>query len=114
MPEWGGAVRVRTMTGTERDDFRKSIASEDGLPVGRFSVALLAATLVDENGARLFSMDEIDQLAEKNAASLDKPATVAMRLNGLGGEAVDEAVKNSASGQSDDSGSGSPSPTAKP
>lgn len=114
VPAWGGTVRVRVMTGAERDAFRAAIATEDGgIPVGRFSVALLAATLIDEQGARLFAMDEIDQLAEKSAASLDAPAAVAMRLNGLGGNAVEEAVKNSASGQSDDSGSGSPSPSAE-
>ena len=109
VPAWGGSVRVRVMTGAERDDFRTAIQSDDAVPVGKFSVALLAATLIDEAGIRLFTMDEVDQLAEKNAASLDKVAAVAMRLNGLGGSAVEDAVKNSVSGQSDDSGSGSPS-----
>lgn len=113
VPQWGGTVRVRVMTGAERDAFRIAIATEEGgTPIGRFSVALLAATLIDEQGARLFTMDDLDQLAEKSAASLDKPAAVAMRLNGLGVTAVEDAVKNSGSGQSDDSGSGSPSPSA--
>ncbi len=109
VPAWGGTVRVRVMTGAERDEFRTAIQSDDGVPVGKFSVALLAATLIDEAGIRLFTMDEVDQLAEKNASSLDKVAAIAMRLNGLGGSAVEDAVKNSVSGQSDDSGSGSPS-----
>lgn len=106
VPAWGGTVRVRAMTGAERDEFRAAIQSEDGVPVGKFSVALLAATLIDEAGARLFTMEELDQLAEKSAVSIDKPAAVAMRLNGLGGGAIEEATKNSESGQSDDSGSG--------
>ncbi|WP_426196183.1 hypothetical protein [Massilia sp. DWR3-1-1] len=114
VPAWGGTVRVRVMTGAERDEFRASVASEEGVALGRFSVALLAATLIDESGARLFTLDEIDQLAEKSAASIDKPAGVAMRLNGLGGSAVEDAVKNSESGQSGDSGSGSPLPLAQP
>ena len=108
VPQWGGTVRVRMMTGAERDEFRSALASEeDGVPVGKFSAALLVATCVDENGARLFTMEDMDALAEKSAASLDAPAAVAMRLNGLGGGAVQAAVKNSASGQSDDSGSAS-------
>jgi hypothetical protein len=101
-------VRVRVMTGAERDEFRAAIQSEDGVPVGKFSSALLAATLIDEAGVRLFTMEEIDQLSEKSAACIDKPAAVAMRLNGLGGTAIEDAVKNSASDQSDDSGSASP------
>lgn len=108
VPAWGGTVRVRVMTGAERDEFRVAIQSEGGVPVGKFSVALLAATLIDETGARLFTMEEVDQLAEKSAASIDKPAAVSMRLNGLGGSAIEDAVKNSESGQSGDSGSDSP------
>jgi hypothetical protein len=115
VPQWGGTVRVRMMTGAERDEFRTLIAaSEDGVAIGRFSASLLAVTLVDEQGARLFTTEEIDHLAEKSAASIDKIAAVAMRLNGLGGAASEAATKNSASGQSDDSGSGSPLPSAPP
>lgn len=107
--QWGGTVRIRVMTGAERDEFRSAIASQEGsVPVGKFSAALLVATCVDESGARLFTMEDMHALAEKSAASLDAPAAVAMRLNGLGGGAVQEAAKNSASGQSDDSGSASP------
>jgi len=112
VPEWGGTVRVRVMTGTERDAFRTAIAAAGDLPVGRFSVILLASTLIGEDGALLFTPEEIDQLAEKSGSSIDKPAVVAMRLNGLGGTAVEDAAKNSASGQSDDSGSDSPLPSA--
>lgn len=108
VPAWGGTVRVRTMTGAERDEFRTSIASEDGVPVGKFSAALLAATCIDEAGKRLFSMDDMEALQTKSASSLDAPAAVAMRLNGLGATAVEDAVKNSESDQSGDSGSDSP------
>lgn len=108
VPAWGGSVRVRTMTGAERDDFRSSIASEDGVPVGKFSAALLAATCIDEAGVRLFTMDDMEALQAKSASSLDAPAAVAMRLNGLGATAVEDAVKNSESDQSGDSGSDLP------
>ena len=108
VPQWGGSVRIRVMTGAERDVFRASIAVEGGVPVGKFAAALVAATCIDESGARQFSMEDIEALQEKSAASLDAPAAVAMRLNGLGATAVRDAVKNSASGQSDDSGSDSP------
>lgn len=105
VPAWGGKVRVRAMTGMERDAFRASIASEAGVPVGRFSAALLAATIVDETGTCLFTLSDVEALQAKSAASLDGPAEVAMRLNGLGGKSDAEAAKNSVSGQSGDSGS---------
>lgn len=106
VPEWGGSVRVRVMTGAERDEFRNAIASDEGhAPIGKVSAALLVATCIDEAGERLFSVEDMAALQEKSAASLDGLATVAMRLNGLGGSAVQDAVKNSTSDQSDDSGS---------
>ena len=108
VPQWGGSVRVRMMNGIERDEFRAAIADDGLVPVGRFSAALLAATCIDEAGVRLFSMDDMEALQAKSAKSLDAPAAVAMRLNGLGGAAVEEAAKNFESGQSGDSGSGSP------
>ena len=101
---WGGAVRVRVMTGMERDEFRTAISAEGGVAIGKFSAALLAATCIDENGDRLFTMEDMEALQAKSAASLDAPANVAMRLNGLGGSAVEDAAKNSESGQSGDSG----------
>ena len=108
VPAWSGTVRIRAMTGMERDAFRTSIASEAGVPVGRFSAALLAATIVDESGVQLFTVDDIAALQAKSAASLDAPAEVAMRLNGLGAKSGPDAAKNSESDQSGDSGSGSP------
>lgn len=108
VPAWGGTVRVRTMTGAERDEFRASVAASDGetgVPIGQFSAALLVATCVDESGARLFTTSDMAALQAKAAAALDAPAAVAMRLNGLGANAVDAAQKNSLSGQSADSGS---------
>lgn len=114
VPQWGGTVRVRMMTGAERDEFRSAIANEEGKSSpGQVSAALLVATCIDETGARLFSAEDIDALKEKSAAALDVLAEASMRLNGLGGNAVSDAGKNSASGQSDDSGSASLSPSEK-
>ena len=115
VPAWGGDVRVRMMTGAERDEFRRIAAEyEDGIPPARFAATLLALTSIDENGARMFSLDDLDALEGKSAGSIDIPAAVAMRLNGFGAQAMEAAEKNSASGQSDDSGSASPSPSEKP
>jgi hypothetical protein len=108
VPAWGGTVRVRMMNGLERDEFRAAIGEEGAIPVGRFSAALLAAACIDEKGVRLFTMADMEALQAKSARSLDAPAAVAMRLNGLGGAAFEEAAKNSESGQSGDSGSGLP------
>jgi hypothetical protein len=108
VPEWGGSVRVRTMNGKERDEFRAALASEGPVPVAKLSAVLLVATCVDENGVRLFTMEDMEALQAKCATALDAPAGVAMQINGLAVSAVDDAAKNFKSGQSDDSGSDLP------
>ncbi|KQQ90387.1 hypothetical protein [Massilia sp. Leaf139] len=112
---WGGTVRVRMMTGAERDEFRQMAAQfEDGIPPVRFASALLALTCIDEAGVRVFTLDDLEALEAKSAGSIDIPAAVSMRLNGFGAQAMASAEKNSASSQSDDSGSGSPSHSEEP
>lgn len=107
VPEWGGTVRVKAMNGLERDEWRKSLNVEGSTPLGRFSATLLAVTIVDENGQRIFEESDLEAIERKNAKVLDGPTAVAMRLNGLGGASVEDAEKNSEATQNADSGSGS-------
>ena len=91
VPAWGGTVRVRAMTGQERDEFRLALSQDGPTPVGQFAAALLVATIVDESGNRLFSAGDMAALQQKSAASLDGPSAVSIRLNGLGAQAIEEA-----------------------
>lgn len=113
VPQLGGSVRIRVLSGTARDAFNEYIRSDDGgkKPASATGAALLVATCIDESGEPMFTMDDIDDIREKSAAALDVMAAAAMRINGMGTAAVSNAVKNSASGQSDDSGSDSHSPS---
>lgn len=94
VPEWGGAVRIRAMTGAERDAFRTAIADGPSAEVGRFEAALLALTLVDDSGQRLFELAELDALRAKSAAVLDRLAKEAMRINGMDAQSQEAAAKN--------------------
>ncbi|MGV1045366.1 hypothetical protein [Limnohabitans sp.] len=110
VPEWGGSVRVRSLTGTERDAFETCLVKVvDGKRVpdmDNLRAKLLAATLVDENGTPLFSVADVGDLSDlgsKSAAALDRIFGVAQRLNGMAAESVEVAVKNSEPGPSDGS-----------
>lgn len=95
VPEWGGSVRVRTLTGSERDAFESSLIAADGQRnMANYRARLLSRALVGENGQRLFSDDEIPLLGGKSAAALDRLFAVAQRLNGIGGEAEKAIEKN--------------------
>lgn len=116
VPQLGGMVRMRVMSGAARDDFNAYLKSfgDDERPPSAVSAALLIQICVDDAGEPIFTMDDIDQLRAKSAAALDVMAAAAMRINGLGVHAVSDAAKNSESDQSDDSGSDSPSNSANP
>ncbi len=105
--EWGGAVRVRTLTGAERDAFEQSIVEQRGkntkMNLRNIRAKLVALTVVDEDGQRLFSDKDARLLGEKSASALDKIFDVAQRLSGLRDEDVEELAKNSESDQSEGS-----------
>lgn len=92
VPEWGGDVHIRAMSGADRDEFTKAIGEQR--EVGKFEASLLALTLADEHGALLFTLEEVETLRGKSAAVLDRLASEAMRVNGMKAGSKDEAVKN--------------------
>ena len=94
--EWGGDVYVRTMSGADRDAFETSLIAREGERDGRMEnvrARLVALTLCDESGARLFEDGEIAALGRKSARALDRVFAVAQRLNGIGTEQAAAAKK---------------------
>src|SRR5574337_1084901 len=99
VPEWGGSVRVRTMTGADRDAFEVSMMTilPDGSRrpnISDMRSKLVALTVVDDAGALLFGLDDVPVLARKSAAALDRVYQAAQRINGLGDQAEGAAEKN--------------------
>lgn len=107
VPEWGGEVYVRALTGAERDSFEQSMLEQKGksskMNLKNVRAKLVALTVVDEDEKRLFSDDDVKFLGNKSAAALNRIFEVAQRLSGLRPEDVEELTKNSESDQSEDS-----------
>lgn len=101
VPEWGGDVKVRTLTGRERDSFEASIVSGKAVNMVNVRAKLVARTLCDDAGKRLFTDAQIEILGDRSARALDRVFAVAQRINGLSQQDVDDLAKNSGSGQSD-------------
>lgn len=118
VPEWGGSVIIRAMTGTQRDAYEQSLMKRG--PTGAYEVdtlnmraKLVANTAVDEGGALLFDpLADLSTLSGKSAAALERLFVVAQRLNGLAANSQESAEKNSESGPAGASISGSPQPSA--
>jgi hypothetical protein len=94
VPEWNGSVKIRVMSGTERDRFESEfVGGNKGVDMVR--AKLVAKCLCDEDGTRLFTEAEIPQLGEKSAAVLDKLFTACMKLNRFTKDDVEEMAGNS-------------------
>ena len=96
VPEWGGSVIVKCMTGSERDEFEQSCLSRDGkrLTLDNIRAKLICKTVVDEDGNKLFSTADVESLGAKSAVALDRIFTVAQKLSGMTKEDIDELTKN--------------------
>jgi len=107
--EWDGSVLVRGLTGEERDMFESESISMKGKDVQvnhkNLRARLVALTVVNEDGSRMFSKEDAVELGKKSASALDKVFSVAQRLSGLSGEDVEQLVKNSEPTTSEDSSS---------
>jgi hypothetical protein len=102
VPEWGGSVIIRRMSGVERDSYEADIYDSKGgtivLKRENFRAKLVARCLVGENGERLFSDGEIAVLGKKSAAALDRCFAIAQKINGMTKEEQDNIEKNSEAG----------------
>lgn len=105
VPEWGGSVLVRGLTGEERDAYEATLMQLRGtdakLNLANARAKLVARSVVDDAGNLLFSDRDVAQLAKKGAAALQHIFDVAQRLSGLTKSDLDDLTKNSEDGQHD-------------
>lgn len=97
LPELGGSVTVRGMTGGERDAFEQSCLTGRGRN-RQFNLAgvrakLISYCVVDEDGRRLFADADVEQLGDIRADILDRIFAVAQRLSGMRDEDIDDLGK---------------------
>ena len=107
VPEWGGDVIVRTMSGTERDAYEQAIFERNGkdskFNMDNMRARLCAGCIVDDKGACLFSAQDAAELGKKSGKVLDRIYTVATRLCGMSAEDIDTLAKNSKADLNDNS-----------
>lgn len=87
VPEWGGKVMVKALTGAERDTFEASIIEiRNGRQVFNMKnvrAKLCSLAICDEEGNRMFTDAEVFALSNKSANALNRIFDVAASLSGL-------------------------------
>jgi len=107
VPQWGGSVLVRALTAKQRGQLMSTLIDQtkDGrtLRLQDLQARLCAMSIVDGQGKRFFSDNELAALGAKSSAALQRVFEAAQRLSGLSDEQVGELSKNSDETPSDDS-----------
>ncbi len=106
VPEWGGAVRVKTLTGAERDQYEADSVKMEGnrrKMVGNLRARLVALCVINEDGTPMFTRADVMKLGQKSAPALDRVFEVAARLNAMSDEDMDDLAGNSEGGQNESS-----------
>lgn len=110
VPEWGVKVRVRGLTGTERDAYEaravalRNAGQDIELRLSDFRARLVVKCLYDpETNERIFADSEVSALGAKSAVVLERLFKIAQRLSGMDADALARAEGNSGDDQSDSS-----------
>ncbi|MFF3884024.1 phage tail assembly chaperone [Streptomyces sp. NPDC001914] len=124
VPEWGGDIILRGLTGEELDAYQASRRQIRNAGTKEQEVVfvqdnaratLLVKCIVDEAGNRVFTDRDAGLLGMKNGKVLDRLFEVASSLSGLSDEDQEEMEGNSETPDRDgDSSSSSPEPSAEP
>lgn len=90
VPEWGGEVRVGSMTGLQRDHYDAAMleARKSGDELSLVA-ALIAACVVGEDGNPIFTEDDVAALGRKSNVALRRVFDAALDLNVLSPAAME-------------------------
>lgn len=98
VPEWGGTVRLRALTGAERDKFEASTVERKGNNVKQnmqnFRARLVSLCIVNENNERMFSPPDISALGSKSSIALQRLFDKCSEMNGMSDKDIEELTEN--------------------
>lgn len=98
MPEWGGTVWVRSLTGAERDAWEMlAFTVEDGIAKANednVRARLAALTVCDEKGDLIFTIEDIEALGQKSATAMNRLYDAASRVNAVSNADIEELAGN--------------------
>lgn len=100
VPDWGGTVRVRELTGAERDQYEAALVrmqkkgGTHDLTMDNARARLVSLAVIDAGGARVFTADDVVRLGNLSASALSTVFDVAARLSKITEEDMEELAGN--------------------
>jgi len=122
VPEWGGAVLMKTMSGKNRDDYiqilqGRMVGTGKGRKLSNYrglSASLLQQCLIKKDESPLFTAAQIKDLQGKNGAVISRLVEKAQEMNGLTDDEVEKISGNSETTKNEDDGLTSPEDLVAP
>lgn len=90
VPEWGGKVAIRVLSGRQRERFENAINNHSNL-----RALLVSLSVCDEKGSPIFSEADVNVLGEKSGKALKRVFDASIKHSAIGKESVEELEKNS-------------------
>ncbi|MEV2236704.1 hypothetical protein [Micromonospora sp. NPDC049891] len=107
VPEWGGTVRIRSITGKQRDSYEASLIQQRGnsrqMNMRNARAKLIVLCAVDEHGSPLFTENDINALGAKNAKPVERVFDACRKIAGLSDDDMDKLTEDFDATQGDDS-----------
>lgn len=94
VPEWGGEVCVRAMSGADRDAFESALIVNGRQTLVNVRARAAALCICDQDGQRLFSEEDVQALGQRSGAALDRIFQVVQRMNHLSAQDVEALAGN--------------------
>jgi hypothetical protein len=95
IPEWGGSVKIRSMSGAQAEEFKK-LSDDDALSEVQTLIKVISMSALDDEGKQLFTDADLEALADKSISVLNTVAEACMAVNGFVEEEVVEELKETA------------------
>jgi hypothetical protein len=99
IPEWRGTVRLRGLSGRERDAYEETLFRQKGndrrMNLRNARAKLAQRTIVGADGRQVFEEEDVLALGNKSAKALDRVFRLSMDLSGISDEDLERYVGNS-------------------
>lgn len=92
VPEWGGAVTLRSLSAKDRDNFESELSLTQDLR--NLRARLVVKALVDDEGVRLFKDEDADDLGEKSSQVIIRLFDIVREMAGMSDEDLESAQGN--------------------
>jgi len=111
-PEWGGTVKIRSITGLQRDAYEQSLIEQRGndrqMNLRHARAKLIVMCAVGDDGRPLFTAEDLRALSAKNAKPLDRLFDACRDIAGLTDDDVKKITEDFGETQGDESTSDLP------